>query len=370
MPAFTLAPALTLLAAFQRVSTFRPLRTLVRTTEERLHPRRLLPYEPAERRRQDTVVGSGGAGLHQRATLLRERGRGAVPTIVLGGFVPDATEQVFLLRQFLLRTGDLYYLNYSRAGFSLDLLCAQLDDLVSELNARGQPPVIFGVSFGGGLLLEWLRRRRRSGDRDRLAGVVLVSPTGCIADLIGPGEAKPSTLLGRALHPFLYAAPPGAAAVARSRAVFARMFEAGAQNKEALRTLMTPAELAGLRNAVVGAIHGITAEGAWERIGAMRAMAAPTEYFSPASLPLTPAPVLVLFAEREDAVMVAGAPTQFAFESGGRAYFPAGRVRRVAAAPGQAPVQHASLVFHVFEFLPHLGAFYQRLRAERVRRAA
>jgi hypothetical protein len=370
MPAFTLAPALILFAAFQRVSPLRPLRTLVRTTEERLHPRQVAVHAPRESRAQAAVVGSGDAGLHQRATILRESGRGAVPTIVLGGFVPDSTEQVFLLRGFLRRAGDVYYVNYSRAGFALDLVCAQLDDLVAELNDRGQPPVVLGVSFGGGLLLEWLRRARRRGGSPRLAGVILVSPAACVADLISPGAAKPSTLLGRALAPFLGAAAPSAPVVDKSRVIFARMFEAGAQNKAALRMLMTPAELARLRAAVLATIGELTPSGAWERVSAMRAMAAPNEYFSPAWLPLSTAPALVLFAEREEAVLVPEAPTRFAFETGVRAYFPGGRVQQVAASAGHAPVQHASLVFHVFEFLPHLTAFYGRVRAERVRSAA
>ena len=61
----------------------------------------------------------------------------------------------------------------------------------------------------------------------------------------------------------------------------------------------------------------------------------------------------------------AAAPSLFAFRHAHRAYFPEGSVREVRAAPGQPPVQHASLVFHVFEFLPPLQAFYARLRAQR-----
>ena len=33
------------------------------------------------------------------------------------------------------------------------------------------------------------------------------------------------------------------------------------------------------------------------------------------------------------------------------------------ARPGEPPVQHASLIFHVHEFLAPLRAFYGRLRA-------
>ena len=158
-----------------------------------------------------------------------------MPTIVLGGFVPDSTEQVFLLRRFFLRTGNVYYFNYPHLGFSLELAYAQLDDLVAELAARGQPPVIFGVSFGAGLALEWLRRTRVAGRAAPLAGLVLVSPVACVEDVFAPGAAKPATLLGRALKPFLGGGPASAAAVEKSRTIFARMFEAGAQNRASLR---------------------------------------------------------------------------------------------------------------------------------------
>jgi pimeloyl-ACP methyl ester carboxylesterase len=77
------------------------------------------------------------------------------------------------LRRFLLKSGDVYYVNYGREDFSLDAVCAQLDALVAQLAARGESPVIFGVSFGGGLILEWLRRARVAARHPVLAGVVL-----------------------------------------------------------------------------------------------------------------------------------------------------------------------------------------------------
>jgi hypothetical protein len=303
--------------------------------------------------------------------VLREPGRGRVPTIVLGGFVPDSAAQVFLLRRFFLQAGDLYSLLYAADGFSLDLLCAQLDDLVDELVAAGRPPVLFGVSFGAGLVLEWLRRKRAAGAEPALAGVVLVSPVACTADVIAPEAPKPATLLGRALKPYLGETTAASdTAVERSRQVFLRMFEAGAQNKAALRRLMTPAELTHLHASVTTAIRGVTARGARERVWALAAMKSPADYFAPALLPLTRAPALVLFAEREESVLEARAPTVFALKHAVRAYFPEGITREVAARPGEAPVQHASLVFHVFEFLPPLQAFYGRLRASALPLAA
>ncbi len=270
-----------------------------------------------------------------------------------------------------LAAGDLYCVNYSRECFSLDRVCAQLDDLVTELVAAGQSPVLFGVSFGAGLILEWLRRARSEGRTPALAGLVLVSPVACVADVLAPGAAKPATLLGRAVKPYLEAATAvSEASVERSRTIFVRMFEAGAQNKQALRRLMTREELEHLRGAVMGTIRGISAEGARQRMHAMAAMRSPTDYFVPTALPLTKAPTLVLFAEREEAVMDAAAPSLFAFRHACHAYFPAGHVREVAARPGDAPVQHASLIFHVFEFLPPLQAFYARVRQLPLRLAA
>ena len=98
-------------------------------------------------------------------------------------------------------------------------------------------------------------------------------------------------------------------------------------------------------------------------------MAAPPSYFSPAVLPLTGAPALVLFAEREEAVLDAGSPTRFAFESALPAYFSQGRLQRIAR-PFGPPVQHASLIFHVDEFLPAIGAFYHRLKSGKLGQAA
>lgn len=345
-----------------RAAPLRPFHTLVRTTEERFRPPQVALHRPADRRTRVTSCDPS-VSPDCLGQILREQGTGRVPTIVLGGLVPDSLEQVFLLRRSLLKSGDLYYVNYPRSAFSLDALCAQLSDLIAELVEAGQPPVLFGVSFGAGLVLEWLRRARVAGVPAPLSGIVLVSPVTCVADLLAPGEAKPATLIGRALKPFLETAGPvPAAAVEKSRTVFLRMFEAGAQNKLALRLLMTARESARLREAVMASILGITWEGAQQRVRALAGMRAPVEYFAPALLPLSPAPTLILFAEREDAVLAPGAPGMFALEGAHRAYFPQSSVQRVAARAGEPAVQHASLIFHVFEFLPALQAFYQKVR--------
>ncbi|PTX92336.1 hypothetical protein [Opitutus sp. ER46] len=353
MSAPNLAPAVSFFSVLT-AEPLRPLHALVRAAGERFRPSQITLH-----------AGPAAADEGCAATILRERGAGQCPTIVLGGLVPDALEQVFLLRRALLRSGDLYYVHYPRGGFCLATLCGQLDRLVSECVRAGQPPVILGVSFGAGIVLHWLRECRRLGREPLLAGLVLISPVACVDDLIAPGSAKPTTLLGRALKPYLGVTAPGDAIVAKSRALFVRMFEAGAQNQAALRRLMTAHELTHLRSAVNATIRSVTARGAVGRVEALQAMAPPPQYFSPAELPLTEAPAMILFAQCEDAVLDAAAPVRFALEQATAAYFPRGTTHQVRARVGLPPVQHASLVFHAFEFLPRLQAFYQCIRRRR-----
>ena len=363
-----LASALKLMAAFGQISPAQPLRTLLRTTGRRFNPPRMETLSSAAGPAVRTALARK-VGTHEAlATILRERRGGTQPTIVLGGFVPDATEQVFLLRGYLSRQGSVYYVNYPRTDFSTELLAAQLNDLVAEINAHeGAQPVILAVSFGVGVVLDWLRRARLAGlASPRLAGLVLVSPVCSADDIIAPGETKPSTLLGRALKPLLDS--PGHAdeeRVGKARAIFARMFEAGAQNKAALSTLLTRGELTELHTNVKAAIAGITHNGAIARVRALGAMACPSSYLTPELLPLCDAPTLVLYAEKEGAVISEKSPGRQALEGACTAFFPRGTCH-IIRNPHGAPVQHASLIFHVGNFLPAFGRFYRTLKSRKI----
>jgi alpha-beta hydrolase superfamily lysophospholipase len=362
MPALSLAPALSFLTAFSRISPAHPIRTFIRTAGYKLRPPRPLPFFPKIRTRQEAVLVSGSAGVHQAVNILRESRKGPVPTIVLGGFIPDATEQVFLMRGFLLKHGSIYYFNYPQHGFSIELLFAQLDDLVEELSTHGQRPVIFSVSFGAGLVMEWLKRARRAGRRIDLRGLILISPVACVEDLLAPGNAKPTTLLGRAIKPYVDPHKQAdLATVDKSRAIFTKMFEAGAQNKESLRGLMTRAELVQLRGAVMETIRTIEPAGACERVQALTKLETPSSYFSQTLLPLSEAPTLILYAEKESSVIAEHSPTRFVLESAHRAYFPQSQHKIITNHRG-SPVQHASLIFHCFNFLPAISAFYRNVR--------
>lgn len=366
MPALSLAPALSFLHSFARISPTQPIQTFIRATDYKLRPPRPVPFAPTIRKRQDALLLDGRAGLHQACNVLHEKRKGSAPTIVLGGFIPDATEQVFLMRGFLLQHGSVYYFNYPRNGFSNELLFAQLEDLLEELaHVHGQKPVVFAVSFGAGLVLEWLKRVRREGRQVDLRGLVLVSPVACVEDLLAPGEAKPTTLLGRAIKPYL---DPNKRAdeqtVAKSRAIFTKMYESGAQNKASLRVLMTRDELRQLHQAVTSTIRTVSADGACERVQALRQLESPSSYFSQALLPLAKTPTLILYAEKESSVIADHSPTRFVLETAHRAYFPQSQHKLVANRRG-SPVQHASLIFHYFNFLPTIASFYRKVKREK-----
>jgi len=365
MAASRFNPASSLLNAVGRFSSGAPLRTLIRSTRFRLLPPRPQVYHVSHRKAEQAVLASGQATEGQRATILREFRRGGTPTIVLGGFVPDATEQVFLLRDRLLKNGSVYYVNYSPIGFSSELFFAQLDDLIEDIASQGQRPVLLSVSFGVGLILEWMRQAREKGRKIHIRGSIFISPVACIEDVVaGPGAKQ--TLLGRAIKPLVGTEGHiDSTAMQRARNIFVKMFEAGAQNKETLRTLMSGAELKKLRDAVINTIQQIQDLGAHQRVDALAKMRAPSSYFSQKILPLSDAPTLIMYAEKESSVLSEQSPTRFALESAHRAYFPHSHFRVIANQDGN-PVQHASLIFHCVNFTPPITAFYQHLKTGKI----
>jgi hypothetical protein len=361
MPATTFFPLLSAIAQLGQTPGAVPWRVLLRTTGYSLRPPNPRPHPPGVTTSQQALLASGAAGLHQRADILCEERPGGLPTIVVGGFVPDATEAAYLIRTTLLRNGSVYYVNYPRRGFSTELIVAQLADLAAELaDRRGRPPVVLAISFGAGIVFEWLRRSAAAGRSPALAGIVLISPVACVEDLLDPAVPKPTTLLGRAIKPYLDEnVPADNCAVEKSRALFLKMFEAGAQNRTNLRQLLAPAEVRLLRDRVLGAINAIDARGAIERVRALRTFPAPV-----APVPLHPAPSLILYAEKENAVLCATSPTTRELTGRPAEWFPASRSATVRNTPDN-PVQHASLIFHSQCFAPRFAAFYGSLRSLR-----
>lgn len=340
------------------------LRKLNRVFHQGMRPPRPMLYLPTMCKAQNSLLSSGSAHSYQQAVIVHEQRKGNIPTIVLGGFVPDSTEQIFLLQDLFVKYGSIYCLNYSRKGFSLDLMFAQLNDLVEEINqVHGKSPVIFSVSFGAGIVMDWLRRARLAGCQIDIQGLVLISPVACIDDILAPGNAKPSTLLGRILKPHLHVSGRSDDQMFEdSRAIFKKMFEAGAQNKTLLRSLMTPKELKRLYTAVMETISTIDTTCAHERLTELKKMKPPFSCeFLQSRLPLSSVPALILYSEKESSIIDEHSPTRLTLEADHTVYLPQSEFRIVRNFRG-TPVQHASLIFHYCNFLPVLSNFYRKLK--------
>jgi pimeloyl-ACP methyl ester carboxylesterase len=350
------------------VSSAPPLRTVLRATRDRLSPPKQVPFQQSVTARQARLLAAGAAHPGQLCPMTVEDAPGQIPTIVVGGFVPGPRDATYLQRGIFGRHGSTYHIAFASGGFSAPLFEAQLGDLVEELSRHHRtPPVIFAVSYGAGLVIHWLRHLAELGRSPDLAGLILVSPVACTQDLIEPGAKKPATLLGRLVKGFLELPAKATEAqigawVDKSQQVMIRMFESGVQNKETLKLVLAKNEVLRLRQTVVDSIRATTPTGACERLASLEAMPSPLE-FDHDSLPLSRAPALVLFAEKEDSIMIESSPTRRAFETRLRRYFPKGSFLVVTNPQGGA-VQHASLLFHCFNFNPPISRFFTRLHTE------
>jgi len=314
-------------------------------------------FVPKSRRREFAVLHQNQDSHRSRCQLFREKGAGSVPTIVLGGFVPDATETVEFQRQLLRQHGSIYYVNYSRNGFCQEMFTAQLTDLVEDLARKGQKPLIMGVSFGCGLLANFLRHADEHL-HGSIRGLIMASPVITTNDLIRPTEQKRDgvRILESILTKIMSADSTNKTDidknVERSRRCFQALFNAGAEN----RTLGVR-HLA-IRRKIFDVIEFTTARGGFERVTALRGFSFPT----PANT-LFSGPVLVLLAENETDILVPSSPTLKLFSDPTlfTRIFPSCRVKTVRSRIAGDGVAHASLIFHHEAYNSLLDGWYDKL---------
>jgi hypothetical protein len=288
-----------------------------------------------------------------------EAGAGRLPTIVIAGFLPDATESIEYQREHLVRYGDVYYLNYPRDRFSTRLLFAEMTALIRQLNARGQRPVLFSICFGSGLVVRYIRESM-AASRLGIAGLVMVSPVLCAADMARlDAEAPPdehARLRERAARMFFLRDTHEdiERGVAKARRAFTILFR-----RERVTRLLNDRNTA-IMARVLAAVDEITTAGYYERALALKALTWPT-----ADAPIFHGPALVLFAEDEDGVFVPSSPTLAALRrpSAAAKLFPHAAVHEVASADAEDPVVHGSIAVHHHYFNPFIVGWYDRLRS-------
>lgn len=317
------------------------------------------PFTPGKRDREFRLIDrlSSVHAVHNR--IFKEKGSGSVPTIVIGGFVPDATEAMEFQRPLLKRYGSVYYINYSRNGFSMEMFFAQLADLIEDINLRGKRPVLFGISFGCGLVREFLRSLDFSSSL-KIKGVVMVSPVLCTADLVREEREKGSgvRMLESNLKRILKSDPEKEEDVSRqierARRCFQGLFEAGAANRELNHRHLS------IRKKIMDVVSRTPAIGGYQRVLALR------EFLPSDTLaPIFDGPALVLLAEGEEDILVPASPTLALLKNPDLRHlvFPRGKVRNVVSSRGDDTVAHASLIFHHHCYNPLIEAWYDKLMA-------
>jgi hypothetical protein len=317
------------------------------------------PFTPRLRRREFQVKENVSSLHATRNQIFKEKGVGSVPTIVIGGFVPDATEAMEFQRPLLKRYGSIYYVNYARNGFSRQMFFAQLADLIEEINLRGQHPVIFGISFGCGLATQFLHSDACESGL-KIKGIVLTSPVLCTDDLVRPEREKGSGVrmlesnLKRILKSDASSEEDVSRQIERARRCFQGLFEAGAANRHLNHRHLS------IRKRIMEVVATTPAVGGFERVLALKDFSSPS-----GDLPIFRGPALVLLAEGEEDILVPASPTLNLLKDpeARTRLFPRGKVKTVSSrTPGDA-VAHASLIFHHQYYNPLIEAWYDRMQA-------
>lgn len=322
-------------------------------------------FSPASRRHEFSLLKLNQESYRTRCHIFREKGAGTAPTIVLGGFVPDATETVEFQRKLLRRHGSIYYVNYSRNGFCLEMFTAQLTDLIEDLARKGQKPLIMGVSFGCGLLTHFLQQAGENV-HEHIRGLILVSPVITTDDLIRPPEQKRDgvRILESNLKKIVAADPANESDISkhieRSRRCFQALFNAGAENRA-----LSVRHLA-IRKKINDVIEYTTARGGFERVVALRDFSFPHRDST-----VFHGPVLTLLAENEADILVPSSPTLTLFGEPSRysKLFPSCLVKTVTSDSIGDGVAHASLIFHHEAYNTVLDRWYDKLLYPRLKLA-
>lgn len=301
-----------------------------------------------------------------------ERTRGPAPLhlLCLPGLVPDGPEAWLRQRRLFARHGSVAVASWSPLGFDLDRTIGAIDDEVAQAAALGRRTVLAAMSFGGGVALEWLRRRVESGRPASLAGLVLISPLGSTRDL--------SPVLTRLLDPIAEAwgggGDPGVA-LERGRSFFRQLALRSVEDQPDTGRwpgpfkALHPAAFAARRDRVIrdrigASLAAIQAEAAVGRvIGMTRLRGLPGGRTA-----LCDAPTLILWGSKERHTLDMEGPCtgRLCRPDLATRVFPSAEVQWVYADRG-ASVPHASTLRHAAAFNRHLARFLARLPRARVR---
>lgn len=322
-------------------------------------------HSPKNRKREQGVILQQKTPHMAHCQIYRERGAGSTPTIILGGFVPDATETVEFQRKLLSKHGSIYFINYPRNGFNMEMFTAQLSDLIEELGRKGQKPIILSVSFGAGLLIDYLKNVNET-IHQYIRAIILASPVICTDDLVRPSDARQGGVrfLESSVKKLIATNPENSSEVdkqiERSRRCFQSLFSSGAENR-----VLSVRHLS-IRKKIYDVINNTSAKGGFERMMALKGFRFPT-----ADKSIFAGPVLTLLAENEIDTLVPSSPTLKLFRDHQRysELFPNCVVKTVRSNNPEDGVPHASLIFHHEFYNSIIDSWYERMLYPRLQLA-
>ena len=286
------------------------------------------------------------------------RGLGPHHLFLLPGLVPDGRE-TFLRQQSLFRSfGTVTTVNYPYDAFDLDRLLQVMAGRIRSAAARGERPVIVGVSVGGGVALELLRRTQQ--EELPLAGIMLVSPLTCADDL--------APLLRRFVDPILnpVAGSDPAEALEKGRAFFRSLASRsmGEPLRSPWKALLTPPHGwiqlrdQAIRTRIERTLDGIPAAGGMERVMAIGRFVGVHEVRGR----LHSAPTLLLWGSRERPTLRMDGPGTGLLCRPDMAsrLFPDAEIQWVYDREG-GDVPHGSLLKHAAAFNVHFKRHLKRI---------
>jgi hypothetical protein len=289
-------------------------------------------------------------------------GHGPLHFVLVPGLVPDGPETFLRQRRLLLGHGSISVATYPYESFDLDTVIGAIEARLTEIEAAGQLPVLVGVSVGGGLSLELLRRCREQGRRPPLAALALLSPLTCTSDL--------APTLQRLLSPIAEAHARHHQEGAELHLERGRLFFKSLAARSVpgtppaglarLFSLLTPAGLVAwqerrIRARIERTLDAMPAHGAVERVMALLRLPGVA---SADRRPLAEVPSLILWGSKERHTLDMDGPGSGLLCRPDLAHrlFPRCEVHWLYSRDGE-PVPHASLLRHHREFNHHLARF-------------
>ncbi len=290
------------------------------------------------------------------------------PAILIPGFLPEGNEAFFLVRDCFLKFGSIYYINYPIEHFHKESIFHCFYDMIAQINDRklqhggqGRSPYLVGTSFGGHMIITFLKWLRDKGLTDslRIQGIVLISPVLCIDDLVDATLERQRTLMGRCVAHMLEVDNHDPATInkhlQKAKNIMMKMFTSGRDMMNFESKNLIP--VFAIEDDVLSIFKQPEDNdiGYYYRFLEIKKEPPLTRDF------LSEIPTLVLFAEGEKDVMSPKSPTMATFSDVNllRSIFPNGAVEFVYS-KNNRKVTHSDLIFQAERFKDHLEPWLSR----------